>query len=109
MKFKIMIALNCFGPYPYGYYPTAYDLLMFALGSLVIISFLVFYYHKIPKSNNSKTVLDHPIYQTKDILLKSNSANASFVFVEKTASSWIKVLAFVLIILMAFTPFQDFL
>ena len=106
LKSFIVLVINCFG---YQNEPNGFDLLMFALGSFVLISFLVFYYDRIPKSNKSKTELDTPIYQTKDIFLESNSANASFVLAEKSTSTWIKVFAFVLILLMVFTPFQDFI
>ncbi|ARV15637.1 hypothetical protein [Polaribacter sp. SA4-12] len=104
-----MIALNCFGPYPFGYYPTAYDLLMFTLGSFVIISMLLFYYNRIPKSNDTISELDCPIYHSKDILLQSNSNDVSFFIDKKTTSTWVKILAFFLIIFMVFTSFQEFL
>jgi hypothetical protein len=82
---------------------------MFTLGSFVIISMLLLYYNRIPKSNHPISELDNPIYETKDILLQSNSADVSFVLAEKSTSTLIKVFAFVLILLMVFTPFQDFI
>jgi len=85
------------------------QLLMFTLGSFVIISMLLLYYNRIPKSNHPISELDNPIYETKDILLQSNSADVSFVLAEKSTSTLIKVFAFVLILLMVFTPFQDFI
>ena len=88
---------------------SAYDLMMFSLGSFVLISFLLFYYNRIPKSNPTKSNLDNPIYQTKDILLQSNAADANFVIAERTTSAWAKVLVIVLILYIAFTPFQEFL
>lgn len=103
-----LIGLLCF-PNPFQQPLSAYDLLIFALGSFVIISILLFYYNRIPKSNTQKSSLDSPIYQTKDILLQSNSADANFVIAKSITSTWVKVLAFVLILIFAFTPFQDFL
>lgn len=82
---------------------------MFSLGSFVIISFLLFYYNRIPKGNAPKSELNSLIYQSKDILLQSDSANVSFVLAEKTTSSWIKILAFVLTLYIVFTPFQELL
>lgn len=88
---------------------TAYDLLMFSFGSFVVISFLLFYYQKIPKNNSPKSKLDHPLYQSNDILLQSNSTDVSFKIAERKTSSLVTVLACILILLIAFTPFQDFL
>ena len=100
-----MIALNCLGPpYPFGYYPNAYNLLMFSLGALVLISFLVFYYNKIPKSNHTITALDNPIYQTQDILLQSNSNNANLISTQDTTSTWAKIVVFVLITFVVIIP-----
>ena len=99
----------CFG-YCYSYKTiSSYDLLMFAIGALVIISILNFYYQRIPKSNNSINDSQNPIYQTKDILLQSNSAEASFVIAKRSTSILVKVLVFVLIFSFVFTPFQEFL
>lgn len=88
---------------------SAYDLFIFTLGSIVIISILNFYYQRIPKSNNSINDSQNPIYQTKDILLQSNSAEASFVIAKRSTSILVKVLVFVLIFSFVFTPFQEFL
>ena len=99
----------CFGGC-YNYFTlSAYDLLMFGLGSIVLISILFFYYNRIPKSNISIDKLETPIYPTKDILLNLNSAETGFVIAESKTSTWVKVLAFVLILCVAFTPFQEFL
>lgn len=102
----MILVINCFG---YQNDPNGFDLLMFALGSLVVISILSFYYSKIPKSNTSTNKLDNPIYQTKDILLQANSAEVNFAIPEAKTSVIVKVLAFVLILFFAFTPFQEFL
>lgn len=99
-----MIALNLLGPYPFGNYTTFFDLLMFALGSFVVISILLLYYNKIPKSNNSKTKFDNPLYQFKDILLQSNNLDANFILAEKTTSTFTKTLVYIMILIVAFTP-----
>ena len=80
-----MIALNCLGPYPFGYYPTAYDLLIFGLGSLAVISLLLWYYSKIPKSN----------FKENDIQI------------EITTTRWPKLLAYLLIIIPAIILFIE--
>ena len=99
-----MIALNLLGPYPFGNYTTFFDLLMFALGSFVVISILLLYYNKIPKSNNSKPKFDNSLYQFKDILLQSNNLDANFILAEKTTSTFTKTLVYIMILIVAFTP-----
>jgi len=99
-----MIALNLLGPYPFGNYTTSFDLLMFALGSFIIISILLLYYNKIPKSNNNKSELDNPIYQSKDILLQLNNLEANFIIAEKTTSTCTKTLVYIMILIVVFTP-----
>lgn len=95
----------CFGGCNNYYWSmSAYDLLIFALGSFVIISFLLFYYKRIPKSNHSITELDNPIYQTKDILLQSSSSDANFMITQNTTSAWVKILAFALIAFVVIIP-----
>ncbi|WP_435413859.1 hypothetical protein [Polaribacter aestuariivivens] len=96
-------------PFPFFRQLNAYDLLIFALGSMVIISILNFYYNRIPKSNSSKDELKTPIYDSKDILLQSNSLDANFIIPEKTTSTFVKVFVFILIALVAFTPLYQLL
>ena len=172
-----LLAILCFQS-PFREELSGNDLFIFALGSIVFISILLFYYDRIPKSNFKEndthieyktsrwrklllylliiipTVtllieffnfgnlftdfdifslitlvtlilylsitpeikkvikrpkLDNPIYQQKDILLNSNSIETNFVIAESKTSTWVKVLAFVLILCVAFTPFQEFL
>ncbi len=81
-----------------------YDLSIFALASFILVSILFLYYHKIPKSNNSKPKFDNPLYQSKDILLQSNNLDANFILAEKTASTFTKTLVYILILIVAFTP-----
>lgn len=103
-----LIGILCFQS-PFDKQLSAYDLLMFTLGSFMVISILLFYYNRIPKSNLSKREQGNPIYQSIDILLQSNSAETNFVIAERTTSTWVKVVAFIIIISIAFTPFQEFL
>lgn len=104
LKSFIFLVINCFG---YQNEPNAFDLLMFAFGAFVLVSILLFYYNRISISNNPKKEVDNPIYQTKDILLHSNSNKASFAIAEKTSSSWVKFLVFCLIAFLIFTPLQQ--
>lgn len=88
---------------------SAYDLLIFTLGSFVIVSTLIAYYNKIPKSNSPEKKLGTPIYQTKDILLQSNSSDASFIIAEKTTSTWVKVITVIMIVVVSCTPLYKLL
>lgn len=99
-----MIVLYLLGPYPFGYDPSAYDLLMFALGSFVIISMLILYYNKIPKSKHAITALENPIYQSKDILLQINSNELTDFGVKETTSKWVKTFVYLTILLLVFFP-----
>ena len=98
----------CFGPCP-EYRISAYDLLMFTLGSFVLISILFTYYNLIPKSNTSKDELEMPIYESTDILLQSNSVDVNFVIAEKTTSTFVKVFVCILIVIVALTPLYQLL
>lgn len=53
--------------------------------------------------------LDNPIYQTKDILLQSNSLDASFIIAEKTTSTWVKIITFIMIAVVLCTPLYKLL
>lgn len=99
-----MIALNTihFNPYENGL--DLESLIVFTLGSFVIISILLFYYSKIPKSTTSKNELENPIYQTNDILLQSNNVEANFIITEKTTSTFVKAFVYILIAIVVFTP-----
>lgn len=97
----------CFGGC-YGYKTiSAYDLLLFTLGSFVLISILLFYYNRIPKSNSSKSEFENPIYQSKDILLQSNNVDANFLITEKTTSTWVKFLVYILIVFVVIVPVNE--
>jgi hypothetical protein len=95
----------CFGGCNNYYWSiSAYDLLIFGLGSFVIISMLLFYYNKISKSTNEIDELDNPIYQSKDILLQSNGNSTNLISTQSTASTWVKVLVFILIAFVVVIP-----
>jgi hypothetical protein len=98
----------CFGPCPE---PTlsSFDLLMFTLGSFIIISMLLLYHSKIPKSSIPKSELDNPIYQSKDILLQTNNLEANFIVAEKTTSTFTKTLVYIIIAIVIFTPLYQLL
>lgn len=85
---------------------TSFD--VFMLCSLVA---LILYLNITPKIEKVlyRQELNNPIYQTKDILLQSNSADASFVMPETKTSVLVKIVAFILILFFALTPFQEFL
>ena len=99
----------CFGGCHFYFSLSAYDLLMFGIGSIILISILLFYYNRIPKSNSSKSDLQNPIYQSSDILLQSNSQEINFVIPEKTTSTWVKGFVFILIFLVVITPLYQLL
>ena len=97
--------MNCFGDYYFwdrGL--NGGELLLFAIISLFIVSILLLYYNKIPKSNNSKPKFDNSLYQFKDILLQSNNLDANFILAEKTTSTFTKTLVYIMILIVAFTP-----
>lgn len=100
---SIMILVDLFD---FGNLFTVFDIFM-----LISLTTLILYFNISPEIKKIvyKPQLDNPIYQTKDILLQSNSAEASFVIGKKSTSTLVKVLVFVLIFSFAFTPFQEFL
>tara|TARA_R110002126_G_scaffold291781_1_gene457955 strand:- start:26580 stop:26912 length:333 start_codon:yes stop_codon:yes gene_type:complete len=104
-----MIGLNSihFAPYEYGLDFAA--LVLFSFGSFMVISILLFYYSKIPKSNAPKDELETPIYQSTDILLQSSSADANYLVTGKTTSTWVKGFVFVLFFLVVVTPLYQLL
>jgi hypothetical protein len=94
-----------------GYEPaiSAFDLFLFTLGSLLIVSILLLYYNKIPKNTTASNTLDNPVYQSTDILLQSNYNEASFVIAKKPTSIFVKFLVYILILYVVITPFNQFL
>jgi len=105
-----MTFLNLLPHYPFfDRVLSAYDLLMFSLGAFVIITILLLYYIRIPKSNQPKSYLQTLIYQSKDILLQSNYTDSNVLFVKEKASAWVKVVSFILVVIVAVTPFFELL
>ncbi len=90
---------------------TAYDLLMFSVGSFVVISFLLMYYDILSrKSNNRNQIeLSNPIYQSSDILLQSKNNDASFVIAKKSTSTFVKIIVFILVLYILFNPLNQYL
>jgi hypothetical protein len=104
----IEIISCCFGP---CYEPTlsGYDILIFALGSFILVTILLWYYKRIPKSKNSNSVLDKPVYQSKDILLQSSNSDANFIDTTKSASTFTKLFVYALVFLVIFIPLYQLL
>jgi hypothetical protein len=100
-----MIALNILNfNSPFGSSLSGFHVAMFIIGSFTVISILLLYCSKIPKSNNLITELDNPIYQTKDILFQSNSANTNFIIAQKTTSVFVKVCVYIAIFIFVVFP-----
>jgi len=102
-----MIRLNSIPFTPYEFGLDLIGLLLFGIGSFVLISMLLFYYNRIPKSNSQKSEFQNPIYQSKDILLQQNSINGNYLIAEKTSSTWVKTIIYIFIAIIIFTPFYE--
>ncbi len=101
------LVINCLGYYDSSL--SAFDILIFALGSFIIISILLLYYSKISKSNISKSELDNPIYLSKDALFQTTNSDTNLIFVYKTTSKFTKLLVYTMIIIVTFTPLYQLL
>jgi hypothetical protein len=82
-------------------------LFYFALGTFGVISILLFYYNRIPKSNQLKDINESPIYQSKDVLLQEISTEGNYLIAEKTTSTWVKAIIYIFIAIIIFTPFYE--
>ncbi|MEE9408977.1 MAG: hypothetical protein V3V28_12980 [Polaribacter sp.] len=104
-----MKALNLihFSPYEYGLDLEA--LLVFSLGSSILVYILLFYHNRISKSNTLKDELDNPIYQTKDILLQSNSNDSELIITKSSTSTIVKIIVFILIAFVVLIPVDQLL
>ncbi len=90
----------------YGNTFSTFDIIMLSsITTLILYTNLTSKIKKVTKRSN----LNNPIYQSKDIILQSNSLNASFIIAEKTTSVWIKVITFIMIIVISFTPLYQLL
>jgi len=80
---------------------TGFD--VFMLCSLVA---LILYLNITPKIEKVlyRQELDNPIYQTKDVFLQSNSSSANLIITQSATSTWVKVLAFILIAFVVVIP-----
>ncbi|WP_189663241.1 MULTISPECIES: hypothetical protein [unclassified Polaribacter] len=103
-----MLAFNA-TPSFYDELLSGYDILLFALGSCIVISVLLLYYSQIPENKNSKSALDKPLYQSKDVLLQSNNLEANFINTKKSASTFTKLFVFVLVFWVIFIPLYQLL
>jgi hypothetical protein len=103
-----MLAFNA-TPSFYDELLSGYDILLFALGSCIVISVLLLYYSQIPENKNSKSALDNPIYLSKDTLLQTTNSELNFILVEKTISKYAKLFVYGLIALVVFAPFYQLL
>lgn len=102
-----MMALNTIHFMPYENGLDFFGLIIFAFGSFVLISILLFYYNRIPKTNQNKTELDNPIYQTKDILFHSKCNDANLIITQSSTSIWVKILVFILIAFVVIIPIDQ--
>ncbi|WP_405564207.1 hypothetical protein [Polaribacter sp. Asnod6-C07] len=98
---NILIVINCLG---YKQFPDAYDLLMFGLGSFILIIILGLYYNRIPESNRIKSDLQNPIYQSKDVLFQTRLNKANYLVSEKRTSTGISLMICLIIAVVIFTP-----
>ena len=95
----------CFG---LCYEPTLsfYDLYVFGIGSIIVVSLLLTYYNKIPKTNKNSQY-NVPIYQSKDILLQEKSIRGVYLTQEKTISIWTKWTLYFFIAIVIITPLYE--
>jgi hypothetical protein len=80
---------------------TSFDILM--LSSLVT---LILYLNITSEIREfvKKPKLKNPIYQSKDILLQSNSKALNYFGVKETTSTWVKTLVYISILLLVLFP-----
>ena len=98
-----LLSILCI-PNPFVRQASGFDLLIFGLGSFVIISILLLFYKRISRSTNMVDVLDNPIYQAKDILLQSNNLDVNLISTQSTTSIWVKAFVFILIAFVVVIP-----
>lgn len=100
-----MINLNSIHFTPYEFGIDFFGLVIFSLGAMVVISILLFYYNRIPKSSKKEDNLQNPIYQYNDVLLQTRVVGSNHLSVEKTTSTWVKMVLYLVIAIVIFTPF----
>lgn len=99
----IILSLDFFN---FGNLFTSFDAIM-----LCFLVTLILYFNIVPEIKKviKKPKLDNPIYQSKDVLLQSNSLETNFIIAEKTTSTWVKGFVFILIFLVVVTPLYQLL
>jgi len=101
------LVINCLGYYDNS--PSTFDILIFALGSFIVISIILLYYSKTSKSNISKSELDNPIYLSKDTLFQTTNTDTNPIFADNIISKFIKFLVYTVITIVIFTPLHQLL
>ena len=101
-----MIGLNLLGN---TFSNSSYDLVVFGLGAFIIVSILLWYYNRIPINNDSRSELTIPIYQSRDVLLQSKFNETNFIIADRTNSTWVKAITYILITIVIVTPFSQLL
>ena len=78
---------------------------------LCCIISLLLYFNISSKSKKSlkRQNLNNPIYQYKDILLQPKHNKVGFLESDKTTSIWVKVFVYIIVTIVVFTPFQEFI
>ncbi|WP_425656987.1 hypothetical protein [Tenacibaculum ascidiaceicola] len=92
--------------------PNGFDLFVFGIGAIILISLLSIYYSLIEKKSSSSTYVkleETPIYQTKDVLLQEKSLGLELMPSKIVTSVWVKAVVFILIFIMAVTPIYEML
>lgn len=106
-----MISLTSIHFTPYEFGLDLIGLLLFGIGSFVLISMLLFYYNIKPKIINvvkrQSHNMNNPIYQSKDVLLQEISTEGNYLIAEKTTSTWVKAIIYIFIAIVIFTPFYE--
>ena len=103
-----------FNLFPYNWFNTdlsAYDLFVFATGSIVIVLLLLLYYQRISRKTNSESTLEkpQPIYTYKDVLLQQKSVDDNYFPTSTKQPLALKIIVISLILLIMITPLYKLL
>ena len=100
-----MIILNSFSPFPFfGHNMSSFDLLMFSIGSLLIINILLWYYNLITKRQTSSESLELLQIETNEVSFH----DVKFTQVKKI-SVWSKIMLVIFIGFLITVPFEQFI
>lgn len=104
-----MIALRLLGD-SYWYSTISWaGLFIFSIGAIICCTILSWFYNKINhKTNNVSIEIEKPIYDFKDLLLQDKIGHSNYLTLENS-SIWVKAVVYVLIFLVAITPFSELL